>query len=295
VLDAGGMPSPDPFIPASPTLYEYEYAVDPDQVLVARLVRAISFAGVPVGFAEDFVRLEGGGYLLSDAIFGAIWVVTPEGTVQPGIVPRSLDPLDAIPQLRMCPSMPLIEVGGLPFLFSGSTLPGVSPLAVRDGTLFFYSPCAGGLHALPVSSLFDARAPHERAADIRLVSGKPEDVAVEQLLGLAFDPFDPASMQLYAADSLQLRLIRIDVEGGTREVVADDARLFDFPSSLAFLPPRGRARELLAVSNQQHRTPLTNDALDVDLMRPPFLVTKVTILPREGAPTRPLRTRTAGR
>ncbi len=275
VLDAGGLPSPAPFVPAQPTIYEYSYSFHPRTGLSAQLTRTISFDSVVVGFPEDFVAIGGGRYLLSDAILGSIWIVEPNGQIRPGIVPQSFEPEDALPQLAFCQSMPLIEVGGLPFLFSGSTLPGVSPLAVRNGTLYFYSPCAEGLFALPVASLFDQRAPQERVADIRLVSPKPANVAVEQLLALTFNPYDTRDSYLYAADSLQLRLIRIDVRNGRRQVVANDPSLFNFPSSMSFLPPVLGVSPLVVVSNQQHRTPLTNDAISEDVTAPPFIATKV--------------------
>src|SRR5215472_1973964 len=65
VLDAGGLPRPQPFVPANPVIYEYNYSFDPLQGFTARLVRAIGFATVLVGFPEDFVHLDDGRYLLS--------------------------------------------------------------------------------------------------------------------------------------------------------------------------------------------------------------------------------------
>lgn len=285
VLDAGGMPSPDPFVPASPRLHEFDFTYGTADGLSATLVRTVDFAAVPVAFAEDFARLEDGTYLLSDAIYGAIWVARPDGSIQPGIVPEAFDFTAPIPVLAMCPTMPLIEVAGVPFLFSGSTLPGVSPLAVRDGLLYFYSPCAEGLYAVPVASLFDGRAPHARAADVRLVSAKPREIAVEQLLGLAFDPSDPADRGLYAADSLQLRVVRVDVDTGSRSVIAADPALFNFPSSTGFAPAPGGGSVLFVASNQQHLLTVTNDAADEDAVQLPFLLTRV-LLPGQGSSRR---------
>ena len=65
----------------------------------ASLVRTISFVSVLVGFPEDFVHLDDGRYLLPNAVLGSIWVVEPDGTVVPGIVPNSFDPQDFIPAL----------------------------------------------------------------------------------------------------------------------------------------------------------------------------------------------------
>jgi hypothetical protein len=274
VLDAGGLPSPSPFVPASPTIYEYTYSYGRGG-FSASVTRVVSFEGVPFGFAEDFVGLDDGRYVVSDAIYGALWIVEKDGQIEPGIVPQTFEPGTGVTALRMCPTMPLIQVGGLPFLFSGATNPGVEALAVRDGRLFFYSPCAEGLYSVPISSLADAREPWDRAADITLVSPKPHDVAVEQLLGLAFDPYDRDDPWLYAADSLQLRLIRIHARTGRREVVADNPRLFNFPSSTGFAGPLFGHAQLLVVSNQQHRTALTNGAITEDVFEPPFIVTRV--------------------
>jgi hypothetical protein len=278
VLDAGGLPSPDPFVPANPRIYEYSY--DLRGGFRAKLERTVMFDQEEIGFAEDIASLGDGRYVLSDAVLGALWLVESDGSVRPGIVAEHPAPGQGIPALRMCPDMPPIDVGGVPFLFSGSTLPGVSPLAVRDGMLYFYSPCAAGLYALPLATLFDDRTPQERGDNIKLVSPKPRKVAVEQLLGLAFDPYHPHDNWLYAADSLQLRMIRIDVRTGRRQLLADDPELFNFPSSTAFLPPVFGKSQLAVVSNQQQLTPITNDAWDGQSFELPFLVTELSIMPR---------------
>jgi hypothetical protein len=279
VLDAGGLPRPKPFVPANPVIYEYTYSFGRLQGFSASLVRTISFASVLVGFPEDFAYLDDGRYLLSDAVLGSIWVVEPDGTVSPGIVPKSFDPPDFIPTLALCPTMPEITVNGYPFLFTGSTIPGVSPLAVRDGTVYYYSPCARGIYAFPLSVLSDSRQPYQRAADIQLVAPTPADVGVEELLDFSFNPFDPSDPYLYAADPLQLQVIRIDLASGARQVVANDPKLFDFPSSLGFLPTIGPVSELVVVSNQQERSPLTNDAVSQTTFQLPFIVAKVLTLP----------------
>lgn len=282
VLDAGGFPSPAPFVPANPTIYEYSYTVSSTGELSATLDRTVSFAGNLVGFAEDVVSLGDGRYLLSDTILGRIWVVESDGTVRPGIGPKSDAPADAIAELAFCPTMPLVHVGGIPFLFSGSTEPGVESLAVRDGVVYYNSPCAGALFSFPLSILDDSRTPWERASDIRVVSAKPDGVVVEQLLGLTFNPYDTRDPWLYAADSLQLQIIRIDPTTGRREVVASDpghdSILFDFPSSTSFLPPLAEEPSaMVVVSNQQHRLTFLNDAIQTDLVRPPFHATKILI------------------
>ncbi len=60
VLDAGGLPQPMPFVPASPSIDEYTYNLSPERGFAANLVRAVSFASVLIGFSEDFVHLDDG-------------------------------------------------------------------------------------------------------------------------------------------------------------------------------------------------------------------------------------------
>ena len=263
----------------TPTLYEYVYHFSSPHDFAAKLVRSVSLASVPVGFSEDFVRLDDGRFLVSDAILGSIWIVQRDGSISPGIVPRSFDPPDLIPTLALCPTMPKISVNGVPFLFTGSTLPGVSPLAVRDGIVYYYSPCARAIYAFPLAILSDNRLPYQRAADIRLIAPTPADTQVEELLDFSFNPFDRTDRYLYVADALKLRVIRIDLLTGRRQVLAQDPKLLDFPSSLAFVPPMGRGSELLVVSNQQERTPLTNDAVAETTFKLPFIVSAVKLPP----------------
>lgn len=279
VLDAGGLPQPQPFVPANPVIYEYTYSFTPLQGFSASLVRIISFANVLVGFPEDFLHLDDGRYLLSDAVLGSIWIAESDGTIVPGIVPKSFNPQDFIPTLAFCPTMPEITVNGIPFLFTGSTIPGVSPMAIRNGTVYYYSPCARGIYSFPLSILSDNRQPYQRAADIQLVAPTPADVEVEELLDFSFNPFNPSDRYLYAADPLQLQVIRIDLSNGARQVVVSGPKLFDFPSSLSFLPTIGPVSELAVVSNQQERSPLTNDAVSQTTFNLPFIVAKILIIP----------------
>jgi hypothetical protein len=279
VLDAGGLPQPSPFVPSNPIIYEYAYKFNPIDGFSATLTRTMSFASVLVGFPEDFVRLDDGRFLLSDSVLGSIWIVEPDNSIVPGIVPKSFDPSDAIPTLALCPTMPEITVNGYPFLFSGSTLPGVSPLAVRDETVYYYSPCARGIYAFPEAVLSNNQQPYERASAIRLVAPTPANVEVEELLDFTFNPFNRFDRYLYAADPLALAVIRIDLTNGARQVVASGATLFDFPSSLGFLPAIGPISQLLVVSNQQERSPLTNSAVTATTFNLPFIVANVLVGP----------------
>jgi hypothetical protein len=104
-------------------------------------------------------------------------------------------------------------------------------------------------------------------------------VQVEELLDFSFNLFNSRDPYLYAADPLKLRVIRIDLSNGMRQVVASGAKLFDFPSSLAFLPTIGPVSELVVVSNQQERTPITNDAVSETTFNLPFIVAKILLGP----------------
>ncbi len=277
VLDAGGFPSPIPFIPTNPVIYEYSYSYSASAGFSAELVRSIPFSGALIGFPEDFVELEDGRYLLDDAVLGSIWIAETDGAIVPGLVPETFEPEDAIPETYFCDTMPVVDVGGLPFLFTAATVPGITSIAARGNTVYFSASCAGAIYSIPLNSLSDSREPWERAVDIELVSPKPAAVLVEELLGMTFNPYAPDDPYLYAADALELRVIRIDPQTGQREVVADDQHLLNFPSSLAFVPPQGPGAPspLLALSNQQHRTVILNDAIGEDVLEPPFLVTEI--------------------
>jgi hypothetical protein len=280
VLDAGGLPQPKPFAPVHPMISEYTYTFSPTAGFSATLARFVDSSGTEVGFPEDFVKLADGRILMSDAILGSVWVIQTDGTFTPGIVPKTFNAQDAIPQMVFCQTMPEVTVNGVPFLFSGSTNPGIEAIAVRNGFAFFHSPCARGLFKFPISILSDSRAPYQRAADIQLVASTPANIQVEELLDMQFNSTDPSDMRLYAAHGLQLEILRIDSTTGARQVIASDSRLFDFPSSIAFLPPVPNQQgglTFLVASNQQERTPLTNDAVTMNSFITPFLVAKVQV------------------
>jgi len=282
IMDAGGFPTPLPLVPANPTIYEYTYTSNGSSVS-ATLTRSIPFSSALIGFAEDIVLLKDGRYLLVDTILGAIWIANTDGTITPGIVPKTLDPADAIPQLHFCPTMPTVQVGGVPFLFSDATIPGISTIAERDGVVYFASACSGAVYKVPLASLSDSRKPWQRAADIRLLSPKPATTQVEELLSMLFDPEDPHDNFLYAADAMKLRLIRINTRTGERQVLADDHELFNFPSSLSFMPALTHNEifpQLVVVSNQQQLTPITNDLAPGDNFEFPFIATRVVLKPR---------------
>jgi hypothetical protein len=283
ILCAGGLPQINPFVPAQPFISVYSYSLSPISGFSASLDRNISFSQELVGFPEDFAQTDDGRILMTDSVLGSIWVAQTDGTITPGIVPKTFDPQDAIPAMVLCPTMPEVTVNGVPFLFTGSTIPGIEPITIRNGTVYFHSSCARGIFTFPLSILSDNRQPYQRAADITLLASTPPDIQVEELLEMQFNPFDRDDPMMYAAHGMQLEIIRVDSRTGAREVVAHDPRLFDFPSSLAFLPPIGGFEtgltSFMVVSNQQERTPITNDAATQDSFNVPFLVAKVLVRP----------------
>jgi hypothetical protein len=284
VMGAGGLPQLNPFVPAAPLIYEYAYSFNLPSTFSASLTNIVDFSSVVIGFPEDFVQTPDGRILLTDSVIGSIWVAQTDGTITPGITPQTFDLHNGIPVLTFCPTMPEVLVNGVPFLFTGSTIPGVESIAVRNGTVYFSTACARGVYKFPLSILSDHRQPFQRAADITLLSPTPSDTTIEELLDFQFNAFDPDDAHLYAAHGMQLEITRIDTATGVRQVVAHDPRLFDFPSSLAFLPPLFGGFEqgissMLVVSNQQERTPITNDAATMNSFVLPFIVTKVSMLP----------------
>ena len=280
VMTAGGVPQPNPLVPVTPVIYEFDHHIGPQGFSASR-TRTVTFPEQSVGFPEDILPLPQNRYLLSDAVLGRIWVVDSDGSTRIGIgAPPGSVQNDAPIQLRYCDTMPLIQVGGVPFLFSAATIPGVGGMAERDGTVFFSNPCAGAIFKVPVATFFDHRTPMQRASSIKPTAIKKDpSVVVEQLLTPRFNPYDDSDRYLYANDSLQLRVIRIDVSSGKRQVVGDKKGLFDFPSSINFLPPLLplNVSPLFVVSNQQHRLTVTNSAIAADQVTSPFTITRIDI------------------
>jgi hypothetical protein len=275
VLDPGGFP--DPAVPSIARVYDYRVRrAGHHRGFAAELVRTVSFAGLPVVFAEDVEVTETGDYVLSESVIGALWVIRPDGTIEPGLFPASPDPADAIAAIGPC-LIPDATVGGIPFHTAGNFGPGVLALASRDGWLYFSSTCRGGVQRVPLASLRDpSRSPSQRASDIELVSPRPDGVA-ETFEGLAFNRFDPADRDLYASDSFRLQVIRIDVRTGRREVLVQDPVLFNFPTEMQFLPPRHGRASLLVASDQEYRLAAINAALTADILQPPFVITDVEL------------------
>lgn len=287
ILDAGGFPNPN--VPSIARIYEYEFHKTghqgcgnghrngrgnghDDDGFTATLTRTISFAGLPLVYAEDFEPMPGGGYVLSESVIGALWVVAPNGAIAPGIMPDNLAvPVAAIGPCGFSPTV----ISGVPFSSAGNFAPGVGSLAIRAGNLYFGSSCRGGVQKVPVATLTDvSRTPEQRAADITTVSARPANVVVESLKGFAFNRWSNDD-HLIVTDAFNHRLLRVDIHTGAREVLVDDEALFDFPTAAQFLPPAQGSTPLVVTSDQEYRLAALNPLIPQDLIHPPFIVAKV--------------------
>jgi hypothetical protein len=277
VMDPGGFPNPA--VPSVARVYDYDYRYDvATRRLRATLVRTVRFDGLPVVFAEDLETLRDGSYVLAESILGALWVIRPDGSILPGVVPDSFAPGAGIPQLGPCPFGPTVTADGVPLAAAGDFGPGVGSVAERGRWLYFSGTCQGAVHRIPVASLSDTtRSPQRRADDIELVSPRPADPAGAILKGLTFNRFDPSDDDLYALEAAALRLVRINTRTGARTVLGADPTLFHFPVAAAFLPPVAGLSPLVVASDQEHRFAAINAAIPSDRFTPPWLLTRVYI------------------
>ncbi|MDA0160217.1 hypothetical protein OM076_08080 [Solirubrobacter ginsenosidimutans] len=267
VLDSGGFPPVGP-----PVVYDYSYGAK--HGFTAKLTRTVNFAGNPMGFAEDVDVLPNGEYVVSESIFGGLWIVGRDGAIRRGLVPD--DGASALRKLGPCQDSGVARtVGDLPFAAPGGFLPGAGSLAVHGKTLYISSTCEGGIQELPIKVLLDSSKPAvERAEKIKTLTAKA-DGDLESLKGITFNRWDPKDDWIYAGDPFHLKLIRVNSRTGKREVLSDDSRRLDFTIAATFLPPvrHGAANPLITTSDQEYRWSPTNAALNgVDHFQLPFIM-----------------------
>jgi hypothetical protein len=268
VLDSGGFPPVGP-----PVVYDYSYSGD-KHAFSAKLTRTVDFAGNPMGFAEDVEVLPNDEYVVSESIFGGLWLIGRDGKIRRGMVPD--DGGDPLPNLGSCqfPGGGSGIVGDLPFQAGGGFAPGAGSLTVHDSELYISSTCAGGVQRLAIKTLLDTSTPAAaRAEQIITVTKRKYDL--ESLKGITFNRWDPDDQSIYAGDPFRLTLIRINSRTGKREVLSNDHKLFNFTVSTAFLPPvrRHGANPLVTASDQEYRWSGLNTALNgVDAFQLPFVV-----------------------
>jgi hypothetical protein len=266
VLDVGGFPPQGP-----PTVYDYTYSKRKGK-FKARLTRTVAFAGLPLAFAEDVEVLPNGEYVVSESVFGGLWLIGRDGKIRPGLVPA--DPAAPLPGLGGCAFLGSNHtVGGLPFSAPDNFAPGAGSLAVRGDELYLSSTCMGGVQKVKLKTLRDSSRPaEERAKEIVTVAKRRYDL--ESLKGITFDPYNAKDPWIYAGDPFRLQLIRIHSRTGKRQVLSKDAKRLNFTVATAFLPPerkRGRST-LVTASDQEYRYAGLNPALTADQFKPPFIV-----------------------
>jgi hypothetical protein len=269
VLDSGGFPPVGP-----PVVYDYDYGTE-RHGFKAKLTRSVNFAGQPMGFAEDVEVLPDGQYVVSESIFGGLWLISRRGQISRGMVPDDGGP--ALDHLGPCFFLePTGMVGGLPFAAPGNFAPGAGSLAVRDKELYISSTCEGGVQRVAIRTLLDtSKSAYVRAKTIITVSERVSKF--ESLKGITFNRWNAGDPYIYAGDPFQLTLIRINSRTGKRETLSNDAKLFNFTVSTAFLPPVGRGRDnpLVTASDQEYRWSGTNAALNgVDAFQLPFILSE---------------------
>jgi hypothetical protein len=268
VLDAGGFPPVGP-----PVVYDYDYRTE-KAGFKAELTRTVNFAGNPMGFAEDVDVLPNGEYVVSESVFGGLWLIGRDGAIRRGMVPD--DGGDPLPNLGPCqfPGTGSGVAGGVPFQAPGGFAPGAGSLTVHDADLYISSTCVGGVQRVAIKTLLDTDKPaRARAEQFITVTKRKYDL--ESLKGITFNRWDPDDQGIYAGDPFRLTLIRIDSRTGKREVLSDDHKLFNFTVSTAFLPPvrRHASNPLVTASDQEYRWSATNAALNgKDAFQLPFLL-----------------------
>jgi hypothetical protein len=268
VLDDAGFPPQGP-----PKVYDYAYRTD-RRGFHAAVTRTIDFSTLPLVFAEDIEVLPDGQYVVSESVIGALWLVGRDGTVRPGLLPEP-----GAPPLRNLGGClfadPETTIGGVRFVPAGGFAPGAGSLALRGTDLYVSSTCKGGVMKLPIATLLDTSRPAaERDAEIKAVVLSA--FSFESLKGIQFNRYDPRDPWLYAGDPFRLRLLRVNVRTGERQLLSDDARLFNFTVSTAFLPPvvPGLPNPLVTASDQEYRSALLNAGLTADVFQPPFVIAR---------------------
>ena len=164
----------------------------------------------------------------------------------------------------------------MPFQLPGSFAPGVGSMAAGEGYLYFNGTCSGGVARVPIAVFDDARAPHERASDIEMVSPRPDAGDFDTLKGLTFNRWDRDDDWLYAADAFHLRVVKIHSRTGRRRVVADDPAQLQLPGVAGVsatvarqADPDRRVRSGAPVRG------LERGAGGVSLFQPPFLISAI--------------------
>ena len=258
VLDDAGFPPQGP-----PTVYDYAYRVRHGR-LQATLTRTVSFAGLPLAFAEDIEVLPDGEYVVSESVFGGLWLIGRDGTSGRASCRRAPS---------RCPSSARASSRRAPFQRRRSAVLAAGRLRAgrrlagraRRGALLRLELRGRRSDQLQLRTLLDTGAPAaERAATIKTVVPRVGDST--RCTGIAFArPLAVCRRPVPAAADPRRR-----AHGRAPGRVERRA-----PVQL----PRGGhplGRELYVASDQEYRWPVLNAAISQDEFEPPFVLARVS-------------------
>ncbi len=181
--------------------------------------------------------LPNGEYVVSESVFGGLWLIGRDGTIRPGLVPDGSGGAAAEARPAARSSGPITPSAACRSRRPANFAPGAGSLAVRGDELYLSSTCAGGVQKLKITTLRDSVAPGRRARrgdrDRRQAPVRPREPEGHhvQRVRPRSDPW------IYAGDPFRLQLIRIHSRTGKREVLSTNAKRFNFTVSTTFLPP----------------------------------------------------------
>ena len=93
-----GCPGQRGFPPVGPpVVYDYDYGTE-RHGFKAKLTRSVNFAGQPMGFAEDVEVLPDGQYVVSESIFGGLWLISRNGRSAAAWCPMTARPAAGQPR-----------------------------------------------------------------------------------------------------------------------------------------------------------------------------------------------------
>ena len=213
--------------------------------------------GQPLGFAEDVDVLPNGEYVVSESIFGGLWLIGRDGTIRRGLVPD--DGAPAAAQARPVPGQrrgPARSATCRSRLRAGSSR---APARSRSTTrLYISSTCEGGMQNADQGRCSTASKP-------AVARGEDQDADAEA--GRPREPEGHHVQPLGSEGRLDLRGRPVPPQADPRQLAHGQARgalrrraAFNFTIATTFLPPvrHGAANPLITTSDQEYRWSPTN-------------------------------------
>ena len=251
VLDSGGFPPVGP-----PVVYDYDYGTE-RHGFKAKLTRTVDFAGNPLGFAEDVEVLPNGEYVVSESIFGGLWLIGRDGKIRRGLVPDDGGP--ALPNLGPC-QFP--AAAPAPSAACRSRRPAASrpaPARSRSATRSCTSarPARAASSGCAIRTLLDTQQAGRRARGEDHDRHAKRKNDLESLKGITFNRWDPNDPWIYAGDPFQLTADPRSTRAPASARCSPTTRkLFNFTVSTAFLPPVAPRRGEPAGDRERPGVPL---------------------------------------